>query len=450
MLKLFLLFGAILSTSLFITNRATGQPPPPSRSLAIRAGRLLDVKSGKVIDGATILIKDGRIAAIGAGLAIPANTETLDLSRMLVLPGMIDCHTHLLLRNDVAIEEDLNLILNVTQMSTAKRALLGAAQAREDLEAGFTTVRDLGNSGWNGDVALRDAINAGWVIGPRINPSTRALSGTGGQFDRLAPEAQRIIEQEYVIINGVDEARRAVRQALYDGAGCIKVIVETGPRHLSLEELKAIVAEAHSVNRKVAAHAISDVGTRLAAEAGVDSIEHAYEVSDETLKMMSEKKIFLVPTDETVEIADQILLERQPVGQRQEAQEMIKGFIESTRDRLRRAIKSGVRIAAGSDMYYQVPNKTRGQASLQMFRAYVDAGMSPLEAIRAATVNASELLGWQDRVGSLEPGKYADLIAVSGDPLKDITELERVHFVMKGGIAVKNDNAYTKISKGLR
>ena len=187
--------------------------------------------------------------------------------------------------------------LDLTQLGTTKRALLGALQAREMLEAGFTSVRDVGNSGWNGDVALRDAIRLNWVVGPRLFASTRALSAAGGQFGNVSAEMQKILEQEYVVISGVEEARRAVRQAFYDGADCIKVIVNTGPRVVSLEELKVIVEEAHRVNRKVSAHAIGDAATRVAAEAGVDSIEHAYTIPDDALKLMAAKKIFLVPTD---------------------------------------------------------------------------------------------------------------------------------------------------------
>jgi imidazolonepropionase-like amidohydrolase len=335
------------------------------------------------------------------------------------------------------------MILTVTQMSTAKRALLGAAMAREDLEAGITTVRDLGNSGWNGDVALRDAINAGWVTGPRIAASTRALSAAGGQFGIVSAEAQKIIEQEYVVISGVEEARRAVRQALYDGADLIKVIVNTGSRVVSLEEMRVIIEETHRVGKKVAAHATNDFAARIAAEAGVDSIEHAYTISDAVLQMMAEKKIYLVPTDSPVEGYIDIRLKPQnptPVQLKQQEQQIRFGFSFS-RKRLERAIKAGVPIAAGSDMYYLWPGKTRGQASLAMVRAYAESGMTPLEIIRAATINAADLLGWQNRVGSIEPQKYADLIAVEGDPLKDISEVERIRFVMKGGTVIKHDFA---------
>jgi imidazolonepropionase-like amidohydrolase len=298
-------------------------------------------------------------------------------------------------------------------------------------------VRDLGNSGWNGDVALRDAINAGWIVGPRIVASTRALAAAGGQFGEVSAATQEIIRQEYVQISGVEEARRAVRQAFYDGADCIKVIVNTGPRVVSLDEMKVIVEEAHRVGRKVAAHAIGEQATRIAAEAGVDSIEHAYVVPDDVLRMMAEKKIFLVPTDGPPETYLDIFAKGRSPEERQQMEAQIRQFIPASRDRLARAIKLGVRVAAGSDMYYRLPGKTRGQASLTMLRAYADAGMSSVEVIRAATINAAELLGWEKYIGTIEPGKFADIIAVDGDPLKDITELERVKFVMKGGAVVR-------------
>lgn len=439
--------GALVALLVFSVLAATparqaGSSSSAGRTLAIRCGRLIDGKSDAPVSNAVILIEGERITAVGADVKIPAGAEIIDLSNATVLPGLIDSHTHLLQNYDGALGgDDANMILTVTQLGNTKRALLGAAMGREDLEAGITTVRDLGNSGHNGDVALRDAIYAGWVVGPRIVASTRALSAAGGQFGEVSAETQKIIEQEYVVISGVEEARRAVRQAFYDGADCIKVIVNTGPRIVSLEEMKVIVEEAHRINRKVAAHAIGDLPTRIAAEAGVDSIEHAYTVPDDVLKMMAEKKIFLVPTDgPEATYLDIFVKARHPSPEELEQQRAGLGqFIKGSRARLARAIKAGVRIAAGSDMYYQLPGKTRGQASLTMLRAYSEAGMSPMQIIQAATLNAAELLGVQRRLGSLEPGKMADLIAIADDPLKDIAALEHVKFVMKGGKLIKNE-----------
>ncbi|HLL72002.1 MAG TPA: amidohydrolase family protein [Pyrinomonadaceae bacterium] len=438
---------SLLSAFALLQAQTPATTNAPKR-IAVRAARMLDVRSGSVVTNAVVIIENGRIQSAGSALAIPAGAEVIDLGGAMLLPGLSDSHTHLLQNYDKNIGgDDPNMILTVTQLGTTKRALLGALQAREMLEAGFTAVRDLGNSGWNGDVALRDAIRSGWVTGPRLFASTRALSASGGQFGNVSAETQKIIEHEYVVVSGVEEARRAVRQAFYDGADLIKVIVNTGARVVSLEELKVIVEEAHRVNRKVSAHAIGDTATRMAAEAGVDSIEHAYIIPDDALKMMAAKKIFLVPTDFPPEF---YLSPRDSTPERREAAlRNIKGFTSGSRERLARAIKMGVRISAGSDSYYAEPNQTRGQTSKLMFRAYLESGMTPLEIIRAATINNAELfLGERAPFGAIETGKFADLIAVAGDPLKDIVELENVRFVMKGGTVVKNELTTKGASSG--
>lgn len=435
------LLALCLSLSLFTSALAQtpGQTPaaPPKR-VAVRAARMLDVRSGNVVANAVVIVENGRIQSAGSGLAIPAGTEVIDLGGAMLLPGLTDSHTHLLQNYDKKHGgDDPNMILTVTQLGTTKRALLGALQAREMLEAGFTSVRDLGNSGWNGDVALRDAIRSNWVVGPRLFASTRALSAAGGQFGNVSAEMQKILEQEYVVVSGVEDARRAVRQAFYDGADLIKVIVNTGTRVVSLEELKVIVEEAHRVNRKVSAHAIGNAATRMAAEAGVDSIEHAYTIPDDALKMMAEKKIFLVPTDFPTEY---YLPPNLTPAEQQAALQNVRGFTSGSRERLARAIRMGVRISAGSDSYYAEPNMTRGQTSKLMFRAYAEAGMTPLEIIRAATLNNAELfMGERALIGSIEAGRFADLIAVAGDPLKDVKELDSVRFVMKGGVVFKDE-----------
>jgi len=416
-------------------------PAKSSPTLAIRAARLFDGKSDSLIANAVIFVSGNKISAVGSNLAIPSNTKTIDLGDVTLLAGMIDVHTHLLSEMDGTnlTLQDVEMLRIVSTQSTALRALLGAKLGREDLESGITTVRDLGNSGVNGDVALRDAIENGWLPGPRIIPSTRALAPQGGQFGRLIPEAQSIIEQEYVTVRGPESARQAVRQALYDGAGCIKVIVNGSPASVTPDEMKAIVDEAHRSRVKVAAHAIGDAATRIAAQAGADSIEHAYVVPDDVLKLMAEKKIFLVPTDGTFKtFMDMSFGTRTPTEEeRRQLEKNFSRFVKEEQERLRRAIKFGVPIAAGSDMYLTMPNQTRGQASLDVIDAYAESGMTSQQIIRAFTSAAAELLGWQDRIGTLEAGKLADIIGVPGDPIKDYKALQKVSFVMKDGQIVK-------------
>jgi imidazolonepropionase-like amidohydrolase len=285
------------------------------------------------------------------------------------------------------------------------------------------------------------------VSGPRIVASTRALSAAGGQFGRLQHDAQALVAQEYVEIATVDDARRAVQRAMYDGADCIKVIVNTGPRVVSLEEMKAIVEEAHRVHKKVAAHAIGNDATRITAEAGVDSIEHAYIVPDDVLKIIAAKKIFLVPTDYPEQLYTGFIPASATPEERKEMETGMKQFAKGNRDRLKRAVAAGVPIAAGSDEYYQMGKRTRGESSVLIYEAYRDAGMTPWQIIQAATVNGAELVGWPDQIGAIEAGKYADIVATAGDPTQDVIELEKVKFVMKGGKVVRDDFSPDKASR---
>lgn len=410
-----------------VRAQTAGPPalPPPAARLAVRADRLVDVRAGTLIRDAVVLIEGDRIAAVGRDVSVPPGVKVLDLGALTLLPGLIDVHTHLLheYHRESGGDEE-NRILEVVRLGPARRALLGARIAAEMLEAGFTTVRDLGNSGVDGALALRDAVAAGWVAGPRIAAAGRALAPVGGQFQRLTPEAQAlIVGQEYVPVSGADEARRAVRQAVYEGADWIKVIVNVGPRILSAEELHAIVDEAGRAGKRVAAHATDgDRAAWLAAEAGVASIEHAYTVSDTVLRLMASKGIVLVPTD-------------------------VPG-VARYQARIQRALRAGVRIAIGSDLYYADAARTRGSMSAGMYGAYVTSGMRPAEVLRAATLTGAELLTGRTTThgaggplvgGAIEPGRAADLIAVEGDPLADIGVLQRVRFVMQGGRVVRYD-----------
>lgn len=437
--------GALVLCTLSRPARAQESAPPPEPTrLAVRAARLLDGKSATPMPNAVVLVEGANIKAVGSNLPIPEGTRVIDLGDVTLLPGLIDVHSHLLLE---VTPTTTSLFDPVARLSTAERALLGAKLGREMLEAGITSVRDLGNSGVSGDVALRNAINRGWVTGPRLLACTRALAPPGGQFGPLQPAAQGLIEQEYVTVSGAENARRAVRQAIADGADCIKVIADNGPLQLSPEELRAIVEEAHLQKRKVAVHATHEQSTRNAAEAGADSIEHGYTIADDTLKLMARKHLFLVPTDTTLEqctgFAGAATTERE--------RRLVAGcmrYIPRTQERLRRAVAAGVPLASGSDEYMTRPGMTRGGASLQVLLAYAEAGLKPVDVLRMATVNAAELLGLKDTVGTLEPQKFADLIAVKGDPLKDVGALLRVQFVMKGGQVVRDARGPEGLSKG--
>ena len=409
---------------LLLSALSSGAPAFAAESVttAVRCAAAIDVTGGKRIDRAVLLVREGRIVAIGPDLPIPEGATVVDLGDAIVVPGLIDSHTHLLLRFDPGLgDENANFLTMLSTLGPDGRVLLGAAMAREMLEAGFTTVRDLGNSGPHGAVALRDAIRSGWVPGPRLIVSTRAIAPPGGQFGRLTVLGRPFAREEYVEVTGVDAARAAVREAVFDGASVIKVIVD-GTVSLSLAELEAIVDEAHRAGVKVAAHAVADAAARLAARAGVDSIEHAYSAPDDVLRMMAEKKIFLVPTDFPPESG---------VGSPEQ--------VAAERKRLARAVALGVPIAAGSDIYYAQRGKTRGESAKLMLRAYAASGMTPAQILRAATLDAARLLGVDKDTGTLEPGKYADLLAVDGDPLADIRALERVRTVMMAGVAVARE-----------
>lgn len=405
---------ASLSTAFILLSIlvATAQNHKSSDRIAVSAKRMIDIRSGREIPDAVVLIEKNKIVAVGSNLPIPDSVQIIALGDVTLLPGLVDAHTHLLHQYYARYGDDnSNRLLEMIQLGPAKRALLGVKLAREMLEAGFTTVRDLGNSSINADIALRDAINHGDVIGPRMFVSTRALAPVGGQFQSVTPEAQQLLSQEYVQISGVEEARKAVRQAIYDGADCIKVIANAGSRRLSLEEMKVIVEEAKRANLPVAVHATDGDGPAMTAvEAEVSSIEHGYTISETVLNLMAKKNIFLVPTD--------------------------AAGVAKYQERIKRALKAGVRIAIGSDLYYEHPGKTRGQMSAGMYKTYVASGMSNLEVLHAATLNPAELIG-NNAIGALEVGRFADIIAVKGNPLTDIGVLEGVVFVMKDGKVYK-------------
>jgi imidazolonepropionase-like amidohydrolase len=445
--------GTVLAASFFVLfSTAHVVAQTPTLQTLVRAGRMLDPRTGHVLSPAAVLVENSRIKEVGSPTQVQAHApgaKTIDLGSATLLPGLIDSHTHLLIDIIVPPEAEIvrhsngefapGLLLAVVESPT-KRVLLGAQLAREDLESGFTTVRNVGHSGIDGDVALRDAIDAGRVPGPRILASGRKLIALGSYIQGLNPAvAEAIAEQEFLTVDSPDRARQAVQQNVFYNVDLIKVTVDDG---ISTPELAAVVEEAHREHLRVAAHAFDTTSIQTAIEAGVDSIEHGNKVTDEQLNQIREKGIFfdLTPTwygGFFMKITEPSIV-------------MSSAFHSSNTnsdaraqrqydDLVPRVLKSGVKFAAGSDMCWFYPGKTRGQASAATLVNLGAAGMPPLDVIRAITVNAAEMLGWQDRIGSIEPGKFADLVAVAGDPIADIAQLERVRFVMKDGQVVRND-----------
>jgi imidazolonepropionase-like amidohydrolase len=379
----------------------------------------------------------------------PAGVKTVDLGRATLLPGLIDSHTHLLVDPTVPAEAErsrryngdfvLGLLLAIVE-SPSKRVLIGAQLAREDLESGITTVRNLGHSGIDGDTELRDAIKAGRVPGPRILASGRKLITRGSYVQSLNPAlADAILQQEFLLIDGADGAREAVRKNEFQNVDVIKV---TADQNLTVPELATVVEEAHREHLKVAVHAVDKTSIQTAIDAEADSIEHGNEVTDEQLKQMRDKGIFFdfTPTfygDFFTRLTEATVL--MSPARRERWAKLDVSDTQTYNSLVQHVLKSGVKFAAGSDMGWYFPGKTRGQTSVSRFPVLHQAGMPSLDVIRAITNNAAEMLGWQDRIGAIEPGKFADLVAVAGDPIADITELERVRFVMKDGQVIRND-----------
>jgi len=387
-----------------------------AQQTAIRAKHALDVKSGALVDNAVVLVDGERITAFGSGLAVPPTAKVIDLGDVTLLPGLIDCHTHLLASDD---DHDYGKML--LTKSQAFRALEGASNARKTLLAGFTAVRDVENEGSGyADVALRDAINKGLVDGPRMKVATRAIAVIG-QYNPFGISTDLVdFPRGAQMISGVEEARRAAREQLGNGADLIKVYADWAYPTLTIDEMRVIVEEAHKAGKRVAAHATTLAGINNAIAAGVDSIEHGDRADRATLELMKEKKVWLVPT-------------LAPMIEMAANRKQLVDYVEAKKKALRTAHEIGVRIALG----YDPASAARHGTNAREIAAMTEVGLTNAEAIRAATMDAAELIGWQDRIGSLDAGKFADIIAVAGNPLTDIHQLERVLFVMKGGVVVK-------------
>jgi imidazolonepropionase-like amidohydrolase len=413
-------------------NPASAQEPKPKRTV-IRAGRVLDVRTGALRANQAIVIDGDKITQIVPAADAPASgvDVTIDLPDATLLPGLIDAHTHLTFELGSLGYAGLGI-------STAREALRGARNARVTLEAGFTTVRNLGAKDY-ADIALRDAINDGDVIGPRIIASGPALGITGGHCDEnLLPPAFHL--EGDGVADGVEAVQHKVREVIKYGADVIKICATGGvlskgddpnASQYTVEEMKAIVADAHRLGRRVAAHAHGAEGIRWASEAGVDSIEHGHFMDDAAIATMKKNGTYLVPTLFLTEYMQQHLKDS---GVPDFSKKKMREVAAIAPINVKKAFAAGVKVAFGTDAAVYPHGLNAGE-----FHVYVKLGMTPLAAIQTATINASDLLGPKFQVGTLDPGKWADIIAVDGDPTKDVTILEHVKFVMKGGAVYKNE-----------
>ncbi len=407
-------------------------PQLPPKRIAIRAGKLIDGKSDRPIANALIIVEGGKIVSITPGGAAPSGIEVIDLSHATVLPGLIDTHTHVLLNGDITAQDYDEQLL---KESIPYRAILAERNARIALDHGFTTLRDLETEGaMYADVDVKTAIERGEVPGPRMQVATRAMAPTG-MYPLQGYSWELEMPHGVQVVNGAENARLAVREQASHGADWIKYYSDRryyygsdGVLHswvnFTDDEARAIVDEAHRIGKLVAAHCIGSDGVAAALRAGVDTIEHGDGLTEPEMDQMVQKGVYWVPT---IIVGAYVAPGRGGNWPR---------MVESEKIAFGRALKKGVKIAFGTDAG---GFSWTGLGQAGEFKYYVDYGMTPMQAIQTATTVASELLRWSDKVGSVEPGKFADIIAVSGDPLSDITELERVKFVMKDGVVYKNE-----------
>ena len=422
---------ALVSLSLvtFVADAAGQAAAAPSHPIVLHAARLLDVKTGRTVKPGEILVQGERIVEVGTTVKHPGGSEVIDLGDRTLLPGLIDAHIHLFLHPGA---EDLQTV----QESVPQRTITATLAARDDLMAGFTAERDMGTEGaGSADTAVRNAIDEGRIPGPRLRISGNAINILGGHEDAIGynPEQRVLPNANYA--NTADELIAVMRQQFKEGADFIK-IYETGADSVrdgklatsyqySEAQLEAAVKEAARVGKRVAVHATGEPGTLFAAQAGVASIDHADQLSDETVRLMKEKQIFAVPTFTIFEyFADHAATPEQGAREHQ--------MLEVKAQEFRKQVAARVPMAVGSDVG-PFPHGTQAREFVLM----VKYGMSPLAVLQADLLNGAKLLGWEEQIGALEPGYFADVVAVPGDPLQDVSSLQNVQFVMKGGVVYK-------------
>ncbi|HXI76144.1 MAG TPA: amidohydrolase family protein [Steroidobacteraceae bacterium] len=401
--------------------------PLYAQVVAIRAGTVIDPAHGVSAKDQVILVEGGKIKAMGAGLAIPAGAEVIDLSHEWLTPGLIDAHTHMTLTE---IEGDAPFESFYLNQSSTLRGLRGLHNSMEVLRAGFTTLRDVGNSAEWAMSDVRRAIESGWFVGPTIIDSGKIIAPFGGQSHNIPPKQGPFWQFEYIDADGPAEIRKAVRTNIYYGAGVIKLVADNNPYHYSIEEFRAAVDEAHRAGIPVAVHVYAGDALENAIEAGVDSIEHGFDLTDAQMKRMKDKGIFLVGTDfprahlDIVGTSGGILPEPTVL-----APKII--------DRLKRANRVGVRMAFGSDTVIDMPGRTRADLMFDYLAVWRAAGVAPMDILRAMTTNAAELLRINKTRGSIAVGLSADIVATPANPLEDIEGLRKIDFVMKDGKIVR-------------
>ncbi len=393
-----------------------GQNNAAPQVIAIKAGKVIDPETGKTSVNQIILVEGKKIKEIGSNVAIPAEAKIIDLSKATVSPGLFDAHTHLCL-SVIPSRDHGNYYFTTLLDTTGYRAIEGVANGMAMLQSGFTTVRDIGNAGNYADTDLRRAIEAGWVQGPTVVNAGIIIAAYGGQF-HLQPEKKDLATPEYLFADTHDEMRKAIRQNIHFGAKFIKIVVDDQQYIYSVDDIRFMVEEAHAVGVKLAAHCWTHVGAHNAAEAGVDSIEHGYKMTDEDLQLAKKNNVTLVGTEFTEKMSDP---------------EDHKIWV----DRLRRAYKIGVNMAFGTDVDLAMPGETRGTLAIDYIQSWIEAGVPATDTLRAMTVNAARLLAVDKERGFLKPGMAADIIATPENPLENIQTLRKVSFVMKDGTIIK-------------